>query len=465
MSLDTSELIPTLGAHLREWLPSQAWFDARLNEIDELTVVRTEALRRSWPIVLWVPVEVVIDAAPSLVHMFVALAASVPASVPDRGVIGEVPTGGTPLMAYDALLDPVAARAVVERLSDTMTDEVPTRIFERPWVTNIELGSRFDLTLYRRVQLGKHPDVDLAGALAAAGLSVTCPPAAVWRRGDTDLANLRRRSKRGDLGVSIAQASARELLRRRCQPRENPLDVMDSFALLGRNLADMHVELAEQYGVTVGDGEALLDVLVERLPRQLSDEAADVLEHSLSRLVYADDLGGFIRVHNNLDLSNVERIRSGWLVHRFGCRAQSDLELESRPLSPLVDLAGLLHGCSTVARSAAADALAAINPDEQPEPGTPAALELEADRREVRVLADAWEERAADALIAGYTSNDAVHRLLPVERIARDALLTLFELELSIRDLVVSTLRGHQLVSLPLESVDGLIDTPIRLRW
>ena len=111
------------------------------------------------------------------------------------------------------------------------------------------------------------------------------------------------------------------------------------------------------------------------------------------------------------------------------------------------------------------DALAAINPDEQPEPGTPAALELEADRREVRVLADAWEERAADALIAGYTSNDAVHRLLPVERIARDALLTRFELELSIRDLVVSTLRGHQLVSLPLESVDGLIDTPIRLRW
>ncbi|NLA35805.1 MAG: hypothetical protein GX868_08960, partial [Actinobacteria bacterium] len=231
MSLDTSELIPALRAHFFEWLPAQGWFDARRSELDDVTIVRTEALRRDWPIVLWVPIEVVIAGAPTLVHTFVALAPRVPEVVADRAVIGEVPTGGEPLMAYDALFDPEAARGIVSRLSDGLTDAVPSRIAERPWTTTIELTSPFDLVVYRRVQTGRHPDVELAGAVAAAGLSTTCPPAAVWRRGESDLVNVRRRSKPGDLGVAIAKASVRELLRRRCQPRENPLDVMDSFAL------------------------------------------------------------------------------------------------------------------------------------------------------------------------------------------------------------------------------------------
>lgn len=465
MSPDTSELIPALRSHFFEWLPAQGWFDARRGELDDVTIVRTEALRRDWPIVLWVPIEAVVSGAPILVHTFVALAPSVPGVVADRAVIGEVPTGGAPLMAYDALFDPETVQAIVARLSDGLTDAAPSRILERPWTTTVELSAPFDLVVYRRVQTGDHPDVELAGTLASAGLSSTCPPAAVWRRNESDLVNVRRRSKPGDLGVAIAKASVRELLRRRCQPRENPLDVMDSFALLGRNLADLHVELAEQYGTTRGDGDALLDIVVERLPYQLSDEAAAAIETSLSRLVYADDLGSFIRVHNNVDLGNVERIRSGWRFHRFGCRSESDLELESRPLSPLVDLAGLLHGCGAVAAAAAAATLAEMAPDQEPEPGSPQWLLLDGDRREVEVLADAWEDRAADAIIAGYTSNDAVHRLLPVERISRDALLTLFELELVLRDLVRTRSNEAAMLSLPVDAVSDLVDAPIRLRW
>lgn len=465
MSLDTSDFIPALRSNLLEWLPAQGWFDARRCELDDVTIVRTEALRRDWPIVLWVPIEVVIAGAPSLVHTFVALAPSVPDVVAERAIIGEVPAGGASLMAYDALFDPQTAQGIVARLSDGLTEAVPSRILERPWTTTVELAAPFDLVVYRRVQTGNHPDVELPGTLAAAGLSSTCPPAAVWRRGESDLVNVRRRSKPGDLGVAIAKASVRELLRLRCQPRENPLDVMDSFALLGRNLADLHVELADQYGATPGDGDALLDIVTERLPYQLSDEAAAAIETSLSRLVAADDLGSFIRVHNNVDLGNVERIRSGWRFHRFGCRSESDVELEARPLSPLVDLAGLLHACGAVASNAAAAALAELTPDHEPEPGSPQWLLLDGDRREVEVLADAWEDRAADALIAGYTSNDAVHRLLPVERISRDALLTLFELELVLRDLVRSHSDGAAMLSLPLDAVGEVIDAPIRLRW
>ena len=81
------------------------------------------------------------------------------------------------------------------------------------------------------------------------------------------------------------------------------------------------------------------------------------------------------------------------------------------------------------------------------------------------MLAEAWEERSVDAIIAGYTSNDEVHRLLPVERISRDALLTLFELELSVRDLVRSADRGPELLRIPVEAVEDLAAASVRARW
>ncbi len=140
---------------------------------------------------------------------------------------------------------------------------------------------------------------------------------------------------------------------------------------------------------------------------------------------------------------------------RFGCSPDSSLMFEQLPMSPLCDLAGLLHGVGRVAAQALADV---SDPDAT-------GYTEQANQRELAVLAEAWEERSVDALIAGYTSNDEVHRLLPVERISRDALLTLFELELSVRDAVRALIVDPDLLRIPVDEVAELADGAVRTRW
>ena len=74
MAIDAPDLIHELRSHLFEWLPRQPWFDALEGEIDDITVIRTETLRRQWPLVLWVPLEVEIDGAPVICQTVLALA-------------------------------------------------------------------------------------------------------------------------------------------------------------------------------------------------------------------------------------------------------------------------------------------------------------------------------------------------------------------------------------------------------
>ncbi|MFN8053104.1 MAG: hypothetical protein U0Q22_16785 [Acidimicrobiales bacterium] len=466
MAFDTEVLIPALRAHLFEWLPRQRWFDAIDREVEDVTVIRTEAVRRDWPLVMWVPLEVMIDGAPVICQTVLAFAAEVPDEVPDRAIVGEVPTGGEAVMVYDALASPVTAAAFVAHVSGGLTSSSPDRVVDTPWITTVELPQQREVTLYRRVQAGAHPDVELTSLIAEAGHSIVRPPAAVWRKNHYDLATLRRNVRRGTDGAELARASVSELLRRRCQPRENPLDMMASLVDLGRAVSEMHTDLADRLGVSDGTGDALSRNLAARLPRQLDDAAADRVAAAYRRLSHADDLGAFIRIHGNLELRSVERTRNGWLMTRFGCNPDSSLVFEQVPLSPLCDIASLLHGFGVTAASALADVIAERSADAIATQGSdePDFYEQE-HRRELAVLAEAWEERSVDALIAGYTSNDAVHRLLPVERISRDALLALFELELSVRDAVRELSRDPELLRIPVEDVEDLATGDVRTRW
>lgn len=451
-----------LRRHLFEWLPRQPWFDAVDEEIEEVKVVRTEVIRREWPIVMWAPVEVTIDGVAELVQTVLALAPVVPDVVPERSILGEVPSGDGAVMAYGALDDPVAAAAFVEHAGDRIADPTVNGLDHAPWLTVVRLGHHWDLTLYRRLHGGAHPDVELTSALAESTAGVR-PPAAVWRKQQFDLAAVRRNARRGPTVGRVCRDSVDELLRRRCQPRENPLDVVETITELGRGLAAIHIASADRFGTESASGGSLADALVARLPRQLDDQAAALVATAYRRLSHADDLGSVIRVHGNLGVDAAERVRNGWVISRFGTDPHSELRFAQRPSSPLLDIAGLIHGFAATAGEALAVVLGAEHDRVFGEPVAPDPIG-EAERRELAVLAEAWEERAVDALIAGYTSDDAVHRLLPVERISRDALLTLFELELSVRDVVRSQV-GSGLLRIPVEAVDEIPQSQPRRRW
>lgn len=454
-------MLEELRRHLFEWLPRQPWFDAVDEEIEEVNVVRTEVIRREWPIVMWAPVEVTIDGAVELVQTVLALAPVVPDVVPERSILGEVPSGDGAVMAYGALDDPVAAAAFVEHAGDRLADPTVNGIVHAPWLTVVQLGRQWDLTLYRRLHGGAHPDVELTSVLAESTAGVR-PPAAVWRKRQFDLAAVRRNVRRGPTVGRVCRESVDELLGRRCQPRENPLDVAESIAELGRLLAAVHIASAERFGSEPASGGSLADALVARLLRQLDDRAAALVATAYRRLSHADDLGSVIRIHGNLGVDAAERVRNGWVLTRFGTDPHSELRFAQQPASPLLDIAGLIHGFAAVASDGLAAVLGAEH-DRAAEGSVAPDPIGESARRELAVLAEAWEERAVDALIAGYTSDDAVHRLLPVERISRDALLTLFELELSVRD-VVRSLVGGGLLRIPVEALDDIPQTQPRRR-
>lgn len=457
MAIDPNALIPELTSHLLEWLPRQPWFDATGDEISSISVIRLELIRSEWPLVMWAPFEVHIDGAPIIVQTVLAVAPEVPDAVPDNAIIGELTTSAGPVMAFDALGDPALATVFATHVAAGASPSTVKAMTHEPWGTTLELADQWELTIFRRVESGAHPDVELTRGLAEAGCSSVRPPAAVWRKNFYDLAVVRRSQRRAAPAETLFAESVQELLTRRCQPRESPLDVGATVTELGRALADIHVQSAATFGVTESTGDALIEQLTFRLPRHLGEASANRIAATYRRLAQADDLGLFIRVHGNLSPASVARSRQGWMFSRFGCDPESFAMYERVPSSPLSDVAGLLHGLGVIAKTALGDAVAA-------NAGADAARDAVPDV-ELSVLAEAWEERAVDALVSGYTSNDAVHRLLPVERISRDALLALFELERSVRRMVRITRERSALLSIPVEDLERIDLTEVRARW
>lgn len=456
--IDGTRFARDLAPLLYEWLPRQRWFDADRRELTEVVVIRSEVLRRRPTPVLWVPLEVMIDDAPVICQTVLALAEVVPDEVPDAAIVGEIGGPDGPTMVYDALRSHADAEAYVAHVGGGLGSARPESVDDSPWLTTILLAQQRELTLYRRVQAGPHPDVELTATLAANGVEAVRPPAAVWRKNRYDLASLRRNVRRGPTAHDDARASIDQLLARRCAPQENPADVASELEQLGRTVGELHVGLAEAFGTTPGDGDALARHLAARLPRGLDESAAARVAAAYGRLAAADDLGASIRVHGNLDLHAAERVRGRWIVSRFGCNPDSALVFEQQPLSPLCDVAGLLHSITTVAGAGLAAAI------ERPEGGStghdsgPSAAE-----RELGVLTEAWCERMADAVVAGYSSVRGTQRLLPVERISRDALVATFELELRVRDAARRAGRDQELLRLPLDPTDT--PPPTRARW
>lgn len=444
--IDVEQIARDLGPMLGDWLVAQDWFDADRRELGDVVVVRTEVLRRRPTPVLWVPLEVMIDDAPVICQTVLAVAEVVPDEVPDTAIVGEIAGPDGAAMVYDALRSDDDAEAFVAHVGGGLGSARPEEVADSPWLTTIQLSQQRELTLYRRIQAGPHPDVELTATLATRGVDAVRPPAAVWRKNRFDLASLRRNVRRGTSGADAARASIGQLLSRRCAPQDNPADVAGDLEQLGRTVGELHVGLADAFGVTPGDGAALARHLSARLPRGLGEVATARVAEAYRRLAAADDLGSDIRVHGDLTLGATERIRGRWVVSRFGCNPDSALVFEQQPMSPLCDVAGLLHSISAVGAEALA---AAVGEPEDPS-STGHAAGPSAATRELGVLAEAWCERMSDAVVRGYSSVGGVQRLLPVERMSRDALVATFELELRVRDAVRRAGRDQELLSLPL---------------
>lgn len=440
-------LATALAPLLADWLPRQGWF-AATGELGSVSMGELVPVpSTSGPAVARGLLEAATASGTLTCQVVVALAPAVPDTVPERCILGEVEVDGRALMAYEALADPAAASAYAVAAGAGSTVRVE-RVVDRPWITIVTTTDRTEIAVYRLVEDGPHPDGEVTAALGVGSPTTTRSPVTTWRPDGLDLAALRTGVRRGPTAAEEAWASAREVLARRCAPEQSPRDLATELGVLGAALAGTHAELAHRFGAETLDGRVLGAFLTARIPAELDEPARQLLGAAYRRLEHADDLGAAVRVHGDLHLECADRARNGWQFSWFGCDPRVPLGLRRLPASPLMDLASLLADIGAVAAGALAEALAERG-------DVPDSFREQSHRRELAVLAEAWEERCADAVVAGYAANAEVQRLLPVERISRDALMAVFEMERSVRDLVERHRSRDGMLRIPVEEVEA----------
>ncbi len=423
-----------------------------------------EPLRREWPLLVWAPVEVhyrddtTAAADSDAYQLLIGIDREIPEGVPARSVIGEVPVPDGWAIAYDALADPRLRLALGAEVAPDLTFRSSVIMSGDHSNTSLVFDDKWVLKLYRRLHEGPNPDVELTVALGRQGLDIIPVPVSVWRRDAWDLAILRRFVGKAQDGMELSRASLDDMLGRRCAPAESRVDIGPDAELLGRTVAELHVGLAAAFDIEPTDGHALAEALTAELHRVARGPVdATMVAAAYERLSSAGDLGWNIRAHGDLHLGQVLRTKSGWTVIDFEGEPSRALEERRRLWSPLRDVAGMIRSFHYASEMACA---AWLGDDDDDVPGA-----VDPPQRELRLLAEAWEERAVTAFLRGYTSVDEVHRLLPAERTSRDALLTLFELDKAIYEVAYEMGHRPELMGIPAEAIVRLADIDRTPRW
>ncbi|AYG80327.1 Maltokinase [Streptomyces hundungensis] len=374
--LPPARLLTSLAPLLHEWLPRQRWFAGKGRPVtDFVLLTATELL----PGFLHLLVRTEHSPAPTPAETASApadcyqLLIGVRDQLPPRlapALIGHANQG--PLAGrtvYDALHDPQSAALLLERLRTPGT--VGPLSFEHdPQVTvppglaprllgveqsntSLVYGDTFILKVFRRVQPGVNPDLELPWALTRQGCERVPAPAAWFHTSEPEAATLgvlQPFLRGADDGWTLALASLAE---------GRPFT--DESYELGRATAEVHLALADAFApVTLGPAqtELIAAAMTERL--DATAQAVPSLGPYVPRLRAAFEAVGALtsagtaqRVHGDLHLGQALRPADGsWSVIDFEGEPARPLAERRRPQPPVRDVAGMLRSFDYAARTA-----------------------------------------------------------------------------------------------------------------
>jgi maltokinase len=417
---------------LPDFLPRQRWFAG--DDASDPKVVDVEVLKADVPALVWM----LVDVGGVTYQLFVGLRPLVQTErfLEGKGLwlLGDVDTDDGPLLAYDALVDPELARAVLTMVAPSEEAEHVRPISAEQSNTSVVFDERLILKLFRKVEPGPNPDVEVVGALTAAGFPHTAPTLGEWHRDGRDLAVVRDFLDGGGDGWGLALTSLRDIYMSRVAPDEAGGDIAPEAERLGRVTAEMHLALAKAFGTS----PALAGEWADELSAAAGDDPA--LAPALD--VYAalrsvTDAGPAMRVHGDLHLGQVLRTDVGWYVLDFEGEPTIPLAERRRMSSPLRDVAGMLrsfHYAAEVARR---------------EHG-------ENDDDELRLLAVQWEARAGAAFLEGYAAVEGIDQLLPATDADRQRVLDAFVAAKAVYEVVYERAHRPDWVEIPLAALERL---------
>ncbi|MEU9274732.1 maltokinase [Streptomyces sp. NPDC048342] len=357
----------SLGGLLRDWLPRQRWFAGKDRPVTELSVLSvTELFPSCLHLLVHADHSPGGGAAPSgdcyqlLLGVREHRAPALERACLGRAVKG--PLAG--LAVYDALQDPHAAELLLERLRIPGTAG-PLRFETAPRAripggltprlldadqsnSSLVYGDSYILKVFRRIQPGVNPDLEVPGALAAQGCPRVPAPVAWFRTTEPSPATL------GVLQPFLPNAADGWTLAQRALAAED--DFTTEAHELGRATAEVHLALAAALPSAVHDehrrtAEAMsarLDAAAHAVPALRPFVPG--LRGAFEALATCDTGPLAQRIHGDLHLGQVLRADHEWFVIDFEGEPSRPLAERRGTQSPVRDVAGMLRSFDYAAR-------------------------------------------------------------------------------------------------------------------
>lgn len=445
-----------LARLLRELLPAhlvrQRWSGAQEKEITSIDLRWLELPCVGDPLLAWSLVDATfVDGSQHTYQVFVGGRPATP--LPDflhgkeRELVGFVTgDGGAEVVLFDALVDPDLAIEVLHLVAPDVDVEVRRPIVLEHSNSSVVYDEARILKLFRKVEGGANPDVEITRVLAERGFPDVLPPLAELQRDETHLAVLREFLVGATEAWQLARTSVRDLLASRLPPEECGGDLAPNMERLGATIAALHVAMADAWGRERGDGSTWLARMEADIDRLLAGDGrtlepgsfdSEAVRRHLRTALSVPDVGQAIRIHGDLHLGQAVRSDARWVVIDFEGEPVRIPEGRYTVSSPLRDVAGILRSFHYAATSGLA--------------------EWDEGDGELSDLLVAWEDRNRSAFLSGYLGHDQIGPLLPVLPAHRDAVLTAFEIDKAVYEIGYELAHRPDSVHIPLEGVARLL--------
>ena len=458
-----------LEAALAEFLPSQRWFAGKGRTVAEVRVESSVPLRTALPSLSAVVAAVAYaDGGVERYHVPVGHDRGLEARqltdrVPDA-VIYETkgPKGGP---WYDAARDERLGGVYLDLLSRAANVE-ELRFYRMPeWTetlrgpgkllsgeqsnSSLVFANRLILKLFRLLEPGENPELEVTRALAGAGFEACAAPLG-WIEGLGSTLGILQRYYAGSVdGWKLATERVADHYE---STDGDPGNFATDAGALGRLTAELHAAMATALP-KVAEGQPDLGRLSARLLGQLTQVVALVPELAGQRdaieEVYrkAEAAGGgsryLQRIHGDYHLGQVLKSGQVWIVIDFEGEPARSLEERRRLASPLQDVAGMLRSFDYAAFSPLV-----LGED----PDTPGPTRDELARFEGP--AAAWIEANRDAFLDGYLARAGDSGWLAGDH---ELLLRAFELDKAVYEVMYEARHRPPWLQIPLGGIRRLL--------
>jgi len=443
--------LTALTTLLQQWLPTQRWFGGKGTAITSVELERETPMEGGSGSGL---THVLLTVhGPDTDARYQLLLGRLEGPAPQRfahATIGEA-DGNT---WYDAAHDQEAADLLLRRIAaDESVDGLgfhrlaeielghPSRVVGAEQSnTSLVYGEKYILKLFRRLQPGLNPDLELSRALV--GNPHVAQPLG-WIEGEvggeaTTLGLLQCFQRHATEGWAMATASVRDLF---AEGDLHADEVGGDFAAeserLGAATAEVHQALREALpSKTVGPEQiaSATRQLHERLDAALTvvpdlEPYAEALRASYDAVAELSASVPVQRVHGDYHLGQVLRTQTGWVLLDFEGEPARPLAERTALMSPLRDVAGMLRSYDYAARHLLA------------ERGGDAQLAYRASE---------WAERNRQAFCDGYA------RAAGADPRDDAVLLRAFELDKAVYEVVYEARNRPTWVQIPVGSIERL---------